>query len=89
MFLENNCINNGVTNDLKQKKEKQQANNFICLNKREEREMEVNGQLEPTHKTYVPYSQIISNNNTTQIKKKARKTLIDEGKGAQARLNDG
>ena len=51
--------------------------------------MEVNGQLEPTHKTYVPYSQIISNNNTTQIKKKARKTLIDEGKGAQARLNDG
>ena len=51
--------------------------------------MEMNGQLEPTHKTHVPYSPIISNNNTTQIKKKARKTLIDEGKGAQARLNDG
>ena len=44
--------------------------------------MEVNGQLEPTHKTHVPYSPIISNNNTTQIKKKACKTLIDEGKGA-------
>ena len=30
MMLQNNCINNGVTNDLKKKKEKKHANSFIC-----------------------------------------------------------
>ena len=79
MLLENKCINNGVTNDLKKK---------TCKIK-ERREKQGGGGrtgegewligAHPQNICTLP----LNCNNTTQDMKKVRKTLIYEGKSAQ------
>ena len=53
--MQNNCINNGVTNGLKQKKEKKHATALYGKIKESKERREVNSCLERTHKTYLPF----------------------------------
>ena len=87
MLLQNNYINNCVTNSLKQKEEKNHAKQLHMVKKqRRETGCEC---LTGVHTQNIPYLPTVT---TQQGKTKARKALIDEDKGAQApktHANDG
>ena len=77
MLLQNNCINNSVANGLKQKNKKKAYKTALYGKTKEWRDT-WSVSLIRGHIQNIAFNC----NNTTQDKKKARKTFIDEGKGA-------
>ena len=73
LLLQNNCINNGVTNYWNKRNKKSMENSFISLNKREERETK-GAWLIRVQIQNVPYLSIVTTQHKT-IQKRVKHLL--------------